>query len=103
MDEYDDSYKRYIRQTADPQKTVTQYFNELQYIGYFEDGDYEGKGNLIEYPDRIQLLMAQDEEFKQFVDTFSPHLDVITGEFKNGEEMELLKYTQKAIYCMKEI
>lgn len=80
-------YRNIIREAENPQKYVEQYFNELQYMGYFSKGVYEGKGLLFGYPEIYRMLMAkQGIKSIQQMGKFDHILAISSGDFKAGLE-----------------
>lgn len=81
------NYSIGIRQSDDPQQYITDYFNELEYIGNFEDSVYSGKGNLFSYPSKY-FFLSDTHRGDALSDTSDPAyrwLSITTGEFKKGE------------------
>ena len=79
-------YKEFVNQSEDAQKCVNDYFNELEYIGYFKDGQYDGNGTFITYPNRKftstnleRVTMRADEDPRYYT------LGITSSNFKKGE------------------
>jgi curved DNA-binding protein CbpA len=79
-------FNNFINQSGDVQTCVNDYFNELEYIGYFEDGQFNGKGLFITYPDKHytstfseRITMGSDEDPQYYT------LGIASSNFEKGE------------------
>lgn len=80
-------YTRYIYRASDMQQCVDEYFNELEYMGYFKDGLCDGKGIQVLYPSKsktsefmTRATMRADEDPNYY------QLGFVSGDFKAGKE-----------------
>lgn len=79
-------FREFVEQSGDAQKCVNDYFNELEYVGYFENGQFEGNGIFITYPDKLytstyskRISMRADEDPQYYT------LGIVSSNFKKGE------------------
>lgn len=79
-------FNNFINQSGDVQTCVNNYFNELEYIGFFEDGQFNGKGLFITYPDKHytstfseRITMDSDEDPQYYT------LGIASSNFEKGE------------------
>ena len=79
-------FREFVKQSEDAQTCVNDYFNELEYIGYFEDGQFNGKGLFITYPDKRytsifseRITMRADEDPQYYT------LGIASSNFEKGE------------------
>lgn len=79
-------FREFVKQSENAQKCVDDFFNELEYIGYFKDGQYDGKGIFITYPDKRftssfseRITMRADEDTQYYI------LGIASSDFKKGE------------------
>lgn len=79
-------FREFVKQSENAQKCVDDFFNELEYIGYFKDGQYDGNGIFITYPDKRftstfseRITMRADEDPQYYT------LGIVSSDFKKGE------------------
>lgn len=79
-------FNNFINQSGDVQTCVNDYFNELEYIGYFKAGQFSGKGLFITYPDKHytstyseRITMDSDEDPQYYT------LGIASSNFEEGE------------------
>lgn len=92
-----DELEGIIKQQEDPQIFVSDYCNSLWYEGYFDEGKYEGKGNLFRGSGYYYVIhyATSKNDVDIISDAIKEYQEIIVGEYKQGEkDGEFKKYSQ---------
>jgi hypothetical protein len=78
-------FKSIIYNSEDPQSFLDEYFNEVEYIGYYKDGLYDGKGIQIIYPNKLRTSQFQARRtMKADEDPEYYSISITSGQFEKG-------------------